>query len=203
VDKDDVQALFPLFLKLAGRPALLVGGGPIALGKARALADADAVVTVVAPDVGGDLTDLAAARGWAVHRRAFAAGDLDGAWLAIAAAPGEVNRAVAAAAEPRRIFVVAVDDPPAASAYGAGVVRRAGVTLAVSTAGRAPALAGLLREGLEAVLPEELDAWVAEAARARAEWRAAGVPMAERRPRLLAALNRLYAARAGGGAAGV
>ncbi|HTB60069.1 MAG TPA: uroporphyrinogen-III C-methyltransferase, partial [Polyangia bacterium] len=103
-----------------------------------------------------------------------------------------VNRSVAAAAESLRLFVLAVDDTSAASAYGAGTLRRGGVTVAVSTDGRAPALAGLLREGLEAILPDDLEGWTAEAQRQRAEWRASGVPMAERRPQLLEALNRLY-----------
>jgi uroporphyrin-III C-methyltransferase/precorrin-2 dehydrogenase/sirohydrochlorin ferrochelatase len=88
--------------------------------------------------------------------------------------------------------VIAVDDPHAASAYGAGTLRRGSVTVAISTDGQAPALAGLLREGLEAVIPPELDAWLAEAKAQRLLWRAARVPMAERRPLLLRALNRLY-----------
>ena len=71
-------------------------------------------------------------------------------------------------AKQRQVFVNAVDDPANASAYLGGVVRRAGVTFAISTDGRAPALAGLLREGLDAALPEEeLEAWVAEAERLR------------------------------------
>ena len=74
---------------------------------------------------------------------------------------------MAAAAASLRLFVLAVDDPSAASAYGAGTLRRGGVTVAVSTDGRAPALAGLLREGLEALLPEELETWTAEAERQR------------------------------------
>ena len=94
--------------------------------------------------------------------------------------------------------MLAVDDTSAASAYGAGTFRRGDVTVAVSSNGRAPALAGLLREGLEAVLPDDLGAWSEEAARQRAVWRADGVPMAERRPQLLAALNRLYEGRASG-----
>jgi siroheme synthase-like protein len=105
---------------------------------------------------------------------------------------------VAAAAESLRLFVLAVDDTSAASAYGAGTLRRGGVTVAVSTDGRAPALAGLLREALEAVLPDDLEDWTATAERARAAWRASGVPMAERRPRLLEALNRLYDERRAG-----
>jgi len=184
--------LFPLFLKLRGRAVLLVGGGPVATAKAQALAQAGALVTVVAPQVTDALVALAAAQGWLVHQRGFVDGDVAGVWLVIAAATSEVNRAVAQAAEARQLFVVAVDDPPSASAYGAGIVRKAGVTLAISTAGRAPALAGLLREGLEDMLPDDLESWGAEAARQRAAWRADGTPMAQRRPRLLAALNRLY-----------
>lgn len=188
--------LFPLFLKLRGRAVLLVGGGPVATAKANTLAEAGAIVTVVAPAVTDALAELAQARGWTVHQRGFVDGDVEQAWLAIAAATSEVNRAVAEVAEVRRLFLVAVDDPASASAYGAGVVRKAGVTVAVSTSGQAPALAGLLREGLEAVLPDDLDAWVAESAKQRAAWRADGTPMADRRPRLLAALNELYDGRA-------
>ena len=75
--------------------------------------------------------------------------------------PREVNRHVAAAAEARRIFVNAVDDPPNASAYLGGVIRRSGVTIAISTSGEAPALAGVLREGIDALLPADLDRWTA------------------------------------------
>lgn len=190
------DTLFPLFLKLSSRPVLLVGGGPVATSKALTLAEAGARVTVVSPELTPALAALATARGWSVRARAFSPADLDGMWLTVAAAPPAVNAAVAAAADAARIFVVAVDDPPSASAYGAGIVRRAGVTIAVSTGGQAPALAGLLREGLDALLPEELEIWLAEAGRLRPLWRAAGVPMAERRPLLLQALNRLYEASA-------
>jgi uroporphyrin-III C-methyltransferase / precorrin-2 dehydrogenase / sirohydrochlorin ferrochelatase len=70
------------------------------------------------------------------------------------------------------------------------------VTLAISTDGEAPALAGLVREALEELLPDDLDRWVASAKDARRKWLAERVPMAERRPLLLQALNRLYEARA-------
>jgi uroporphyrin-III C-methyltransferase/precorrin-2 dehydrogenase/sirohydrochlorin ferrochelatase len=187
--------LYPLFLKLAGRDVLVVGGGPVGAAKTRALVEAGARVTVVAPTLEPELQALAASGTIAAAPRPFAESDLDGAWFVVAAATPDVNRAVAAAAEARRVFVLAVDDPASASAYGAGIVRRGGVTLAVSTDGRAPALAGLLREGLEAVLPDELDSWTEEAERQRRQWKDAGVPMAQRRPLLLDALNRLYAER--------
>lgn len=183
--------LYPAFLKLAGRRVLVVGGGPVAASKLRGLLDAGADVTVVAP---AWVDEVAAADVTRVERE-FRPSDLDGAWLVVAAAPPAVNRAVARAAETRRVFVNAVDDPPNASLYLGGVVRRAGVTFAVSTDGRAPALAGLLREGLDAVLPAaELERWLSEAARARERWRSERTPMEERRPALLDALVRLYAA---------
>ena len=99
---------------------------------------------------------------------------------------------MAAAADARRILVNAVDDPANATAYLGGVLRRAGVTVAISTAGEAPALAGLLREGIEQILPADLELWTAEARRVRYLWRARGLPMGRRRPALLDALVRLY-----------
>lgn len=182
------EELFPSFLKLADRPVTVVGGGPVAASKLSALVAAGARVTVVAPDV----VDAIAAQPVRVERRPFRPSDLDGAWFVVAAAPPEVNRAVAAAAEERRVFVNAVDDPAHATVYLGGVVRKAGVTIAISTDGRAPALAGLVREGLEALLPDDLERWLEQSDRLRSEWRAAGLPMEQRRPQLLVAINRLY-----------
>ncbi|HKC56962.1 MAG TPA: uroporphyrinogen-III C-methyltransferase, partial [Vicinamibacterales bacterium] len=74
-------------------------------------------------------------------------------------------------------------------------VRRDGVTIAISTDGRAPALAGLLREALDAFLPREIDAWLQASDEARRVWREQRVPMESRRPQLLAMLNALYASK--------
>jgi uroporphyrin-III C-methyltransferase/precorrin-2 dehydrogenase/sirohydrochlorin ferrochelatase len=125
-------------------------------------------------------------------RRPFRPDDLDGAWWVVAAAPPDVNRQVQAAAEPQHVFVNAVDDPAHATAYLGSIVRRDGVTMAISTNGRAPALAGLLREALDAWLPQDLDRWMQAADAARREWKESGVPMDRRRPMLLETLNRLY-----------
>jgi uroporphyrin-III C-methyltransferase/precorrin-2 dehydrogenase/sirohydrochlorin ferrochelatase len=173
---------------------VLVGGGKVAGQKLQPLRQAGARVTVVAPEISSDIASTDAT----LVRRPFEDRDLDGAWFVVAAATPPVNRQVAAAAESRRVFVNAVDDPPNATAYAGGVVRKPGVTIAVSTDGRAPALAGLLREGLEAVLPDEdLEAWVREATAIRRTWLAEGIPMERRRPLLLDALNRLYEQRGG------
>lgn len=187
------ERLFPVFLKLAGRPVLLVGAGKVAAGKLRSLLDAGAAVTVVAPEVGDEIARSPVT----VVRRGFEESDLDHAWLAVAAATPEVNRRVRSAGDARRLFVNAVDDPEGASAYTGGVLRKGGATIAVSTEGRAPALAGLLREGLEAVIPEEIATWVEQAQALRVRQRAQGIPLAERRPLLLEALNGLYAGRKG------
>ena len=186
------MAVFPVFLKLAGRRVLVVGGGPVAASKLRGLLDADATVVVVAPDV---VEEIAAAP-VEILRRPFVPEDLEGISFVVAAAPPAVNREVAAAAHPRGLFVNAVDDMENATAYMGAIVRRAGVTMALSTDGEAPALAGLMREALEALLPDDLDAWVTTAREARRDWLARGVPMAERRPLLLEALVALYEKRA-------
>jgi siroheme synthase-like protein len=151
-------------------------------------------VRIVAPDIAPATVDVLSGgvpRVEIVPRR-FVPSDLDGAWLVVAAATPEANAEVAEAAEKRRLFVNAVDDPANASAYLSGVVRRDGVTLAISTHGEAPALTALLREALDAELPGDLGAWVAQARRERVDWRRTGVPMDERKPRLLRALNALY-----------
>ncbi len=180
--------LLPTFLKLAGRRVLVVGAGVVAASKLDALCRAGADITVVAPDVHPSVVRP----GIRIEARRFAPSDLDGTWLVVAAATPEVNAAVAREAECRRVFVNAVDDPANASAYLGGVVRRAGVTIAISTAGAAPALAGVLREAIDAVLPPDLERWSTCARDMRAEWKRAGVPMSERRPQLIDALKGLY-----------
>jgi uroporphyrin-III C-methyltransferase / precorrin-2 dehydrogenase / sirohydrochlorin ferrochelatase len=186
-----MSALFPLFLKLESRPVLLVGGGRVAATKLASLREARASVTVVAPKV---LPGILRS-GVTVHARPFRPADLDGVWLVVSAATMEANREVARAASERRVFVNAVDDPEQATAYTGGILRRGGVTLSISTAGQAPALAGLLREALEAALPSDLDAWVETARIARPDWKTRCVPLAERRPALLSLLNRIYEQR--------
>jgi uroporphyrin-III C-methyltransferase/precorrin-2 dehydrogenase/sirohydrochlorin ferrochelatase len=186
-----VSGLYPAFLKLEARPVLLVGAGPVAASKLDGLLAAGAKVRVVAPEVRPEIERASVE----LARRAFVPADLDGVYFAIAAATPAVNREVRRAAEERALFVNAVDDVDNASLYLGGVLRRGGVTVAVSTDGRAPALAGLLREALEAVIPEEVEAWVEEASRVRAQHKAEGIPMTARRPLLLEALNRLYADR--------
>lgn len=184
--------MLPLFLNLAGRRVVLVGGGRVATGKLQQLLAVGASVRVVAPDVSDEIVRT----GVPILERPFAPSDLDAAWLVVAAATPSVNRQVAEAAEARRLFVNAVDDPANATAFLTGVVRRPGVTIAISTEGDAPALTALLRAALDAVLPPDLVRWADTARQQRVAWKRDGVPMPDRKPRLLAALNQLYEAAA-------
>lgn len=181
----------PVFLRFDGRPVVVVGGGSMAVQKIPALLDAGARVTVIAPhvDAGVDRSRVI------VQERPFQPSDLDGAWFVTAAATPDVNREVRAAADARAVFVNAVDDPANATAYLGGTIARGGVTVAFSTAGQAPALAGLLREAFDAMVPQDVEVWVQQAHTLSRQQRAAQVPMSERRPQLLEALNRLYASR--------
>jgi uroporphyrin-III C-methyltransferase/precorrin-2 dehydrogenase/sirohydrochlorin ferrochelatase len=183
--------MYPVFLKLDGRPVLVVGGGAVAAAKLEGLLAEGAKITVVAPEIRPEFERVGVTR----RRRAFEPHDLDGMWWVVAAAPPEVNQQVVAAAERRQLYVNAVDDPPNATAYLGGVVRRDGVTVSFSTGGRAPALAGLMREALDAWLPQDLGEWMTAADEIRKTWKKDGVPMEERRPQLLETLNRLYEAR--------
>lgn len=184
--------VYPVFLRLDGEPVLVVGGGAVAAVKLDGLLAAGARPTVVAPSI------VPACRrdGVTLVERAFVDRDLDGARFVVAAATPEVNRAVAAAAAPRNLFVNAVDDTASASAYLGGVIRRGDVTVAISTGGAAPALTGLLREALDAALPEELDAWLEIARAYRVNWKRNATPIALRRAHLLDALIAARAAAA-------
>lgn len=181
-------ALYPVFLKLDGLPVVIVGGGQVAASKLDGLLAAGARVTVIAPQVRDEIRHKAT-----VIEEPFRPAHLAGARWVVAAATPEINRDVAAAAAARSLFVNAVDDPSAATAYLGGVIRRGPVEFAISTGGLAPALAGLLREALDAILPHELERWAEVATRVRTEWKQDRIPMPERRPLLLRALDRLYA----------
>ncbi len=149
--------LFPLFLDLRGRRVLVVGGGEVAARKVAALLDSGADVTVVAPALVPALAALAKAHRLAHIPAAFAAEQLDGSWLAIAATNDDgVNRAVAAAAHARRVFINVVDDAGLASAQLPARVQRGPLQIAISSGGASPMLARHLREELETRLDEAL-----------------------------------------------
>ena len=150
-------ALFPLFLDLRGRRVLVVGGGEVAARKVAALLDSGAAVVMVAPAITPALAALAQANRLAHIPTAFAPEQLDGSWLVIAATDDDaVNRAVAAAAHARRLFINVVDDAELASAQLPARVQRGPLQVAISSGGASPMLARHLREQLETRLDEAL-----------------------------------------------
>jgi uroporphyrin-III C-methyltransferase / precorrin-2 dehydrogenase / sirohydrochlorin ferrochelatase len=160
--------LYPIFADLAGRAALVVGGGNVAERKVAALLEAGAAVTVGAPGFTKKLAD------WAENGRicliygAFEETWLDRQWLVIAATSDpQVNTAVAAAAERRRIWANVVDDAAKSSFQVPAVIDRAPLVVAVSTAGAAPVLARLVREKIEQLLDPSLGVLAALAERWR------------------------------------
>jgi len=145
---------FPAFLDLRARPCLLIGGGPIAVRKARLLASAGAQLTIIAPRVTEPLETLARTRQFAVHRRVFAAGDVDGQWLVVSATGDPaVDSAVYAAATNARVFCNSVDDRHNTSYITPAIVDRGGLVVAISSGGAAPVLARKVREQIESLLP--------------------------------------------------
>ena len=172
-------SLFPLFLKLGRRAVLVVGAGAMAERKVRALVASGAQVRLVAPEATAELRRMADERILEWAPRPFEEGDLEGMWLVVAATGDvETQRRIAAGAEARRIFLLAVDDPPNASAYSGAVVRRHPFLVAISSSGATPALTRLVREIIEQVLPG--DAWIDHAKALREKWLADGTPVGER-----------------------
>ena len=144
------MSLFPIFVKLDGRAALVVGGGALAEAKIVALLESHAAVRVVAPKVSEAIDRWIAERNVVWHGREFAPADVADADIVFAATGrAEIDRAVAAAARQARVLVNAVDDPAFCDFYMPAVVRRGDLQIAISTNGHSPALAQQLRQHLE------------------------------------------------------
>lgn len=159
---------FPLFARIDRQPCLVVGGGVVALRKARELLRAGARVTVNAPEVHAALEELARDGALRIERRPFDTSLLAEALLVIAATDDQAtNAAVAAASAALRRLCNVVDDGHASSFILPAVVERPPVIVAVSSGGHAPVLARLLRQRLEQWLPARLG----ELARWAGRWR--------------------------------
>jgi len=153
--------MFPVFFKLQGRPCLVVGAGTIAAPKITSLLRAGGQVTVVAPKARAEVASQARAGQLAWREREFAPSDLDGMFLVVAATDLQaVNHQVAEFARLRGVLCNSVDDPPDCDFFYPSVVRRGDLQIAISTAGKSPALAQRLREEIDAMLPNDTGAWL-------------------------------------------
>ncbi|WP_429187761.1 siroheme synthase CysG [Aeromonas veronii] len=194
----------PIFCRLDNKPVLLVGGGEVAERKARLLLDAGAHLTVVAPELDPELAELAANGSIEWLAGEFMPEQLAGKWLVVAATDRrEVNALVYQSANQARIFANVVDDPKRSSFIMPSIIDRSPLMVAISSGGKAPVLARLLREKLEALLPQHLGAVATFAGSLRERVKARFTSMGERRrfwERLLGA-DRLGQALARGDSA--
>jgi len=185
---------FPAFLDLRGRRCLVVGGGRIAERKVQGLLECGARVIVVSPVLVSALAHLAAANIIEHRARVFRKVDVRHCVLVIAATDvSAVDDAVAETARRHGALVNAVDRPARCDFIYGSVLRRGELQIAVSTGGRAPALAREIRRRLEPVIGVEYGALVDDVGRARRAARAA----ASTRTARLAAGERVVAAALG------
>ncbi|WP_183981189.1 precorrin-2 dehydrogenase/sirohydrochlorin ferrochelatase family protein [Tunturiibacter gelidoferens] len=162
--------LFPIFLKIAARPCVVVGAGNLAEAKIDSLLAAHAKVTVIAPKARPRVADMAAAGEIEWLKREYAAGDLTAQFLVVAATDNPVvNRAIFKEATEKNILCNAVDDPPFCDFYFPSVVRRGDLQIAISTAGASPALAQRLRKEINAQLPLDVGDWLTDLGNLRRE----------------------------------
>jgi uroporphyrin-III C-methyltransferase/precorrin-2 dehydrogenase/sirohydrochlorin ferrochelatase len=144
----------PLFHNLKGREVLVVGGGEIALRKARLLSEAGAVLRVVAPEVEAELSELVQTGGGNVLLRGYSTTDLAGCVLAIAATDDEpLNAQVSQDARAVGMPVNVVDSPDLCTVIFPAIVDRSPLIIAVSSGGDAPVLARLMRARIETWVP--------------------------------------------------
>jgi precorrin-2 dehydrogenase / sirohydrochlorin ferrochelatase len=152
--------LYPLFLNLSGRICVVVGGNEIAEAKVRELLETDAKIRVIAPAATEQIAVWSRAGILEWEARAYETGDGRDAFLIVSVADPKTNAQVFEEAETHRTFCNAVDDIEHCNCYASAVVRRGPLQIAISTAGKSPALAQRLRKELEERFGHEYSLWV-------------------------------------------
>ena len=146
-----MPSYYPAYLDVRDRHCVVFGGGAVAEGKIAQLRDAGANVTVVSPEVTPKIREAAGQGEVDWQARKYQAGDLKGAFLAIATTNARaVNEAIFQEAEEAGILINVADVPAQCSFIAPSVVSRGAVTVAISTGGASPALARKFREELTA-----------------------------------------------------
>ncbi len=174
--KKSSQEFYPMFLNISGKRCVVVGGGRVALRKVRALIEHGASVEVISPTLCPELNKLAETSEIKLLRRQYQAGDLKRALLAIAATDDkDINQQVVKEAKGKAVLVNAVDDLENSDFIVPSYARRGDITIAVSTAGRSPALARKIRTKLEKELGDEYASLVSLIGEVRAEAKRQGI----------------------------
>jgi len=144
----------PIFMKVAGRRCVVIGGGDVATRKVMMLLKADAAIELISPELGHELADLLAAGKISYIQALFSPEQLDGAMLVIAATDDEAtNLAVSIAAKARNIPVNVVDAPELCTFTSPSIVDRSPIIIAISSGGASPVLTRMIRAKIEALIP--------------------------------------------------
>jgi precorrin-2 dehydrogenase/sirohydrochlorin ferrochelatase len=166
---------YPIFLDIAGKPVVVIGGGNIAHVKVVGLLKAGAEVTVVSPELNAEMAALSAQGRFRHFERDYEPGDLEGYTLAFVATDDRsVNSMVADEGKARKVWVNAVDDPPYCDFIMPGIAQKGDLIIAISTSGRSPAMARKMREEIEKFLTDDWAAMLELAAEVRAGLREQG-----------------------------
>lgn len=141
---------YPLYLQLQDQPCIVIGGGRIAEDKVNGLLAAGGRVTIVSPDLTPHLQDLVERNEVTHLARRYQPGDLAGAFIVICATDrAEINHQVWQEASANKQLVNVVDDTPHCNFIAPAILRNGDLTIAISTAGKAPALAVRLKERIQ------------------------------------------------------
>jgi len=161
---------YPVFLELAGRRCVVIGGGAVAERKVEGLLRSQAAITVISPRQTKLLKTWAGEKKIDVIVREYQPGDLKGYELAFAATEDKkVNAAVSKEGKASGVWVNAADDPAHCDFILPSILRRGELTVAVATGGASPALSRLIREELESYFGADYAVLVEVAAEARKE----------------------------------
>lgn len=167
---------YPVMLDVRGRRAIVVGGDQVAAEKATALSVSGAQVSVLSPVFCDELLRQAEAKQLTLHRKAYASGDLVGAFVVIAVTNNpQLVQAIWAETQEHGQLVNIVDVPEYCSFIMPSVLRRGQLTIAVSTEGASPGLAKRIRHSLEDYFPLAYGPYLRLAALARTYLRNQGV----------------------------
>ena len=178
-------SLFPMFLKLSGRPCLVVGAGNVAESKIESLMVTGARLRVVAPEATPAVRSWAAAKKIDWQRRRFQPADLKGMFLVVAATSStKLHRKIFSEAKRLGVRCNVVDVPELCDFYYPSVVQRGALQIAISTAGKSPSLAQRLRKELEEVYGPEYEPWLEHLGKAREKIFAGNFDPEERKRRL-------------------
>ena len=153
-----MNTYYPVYIELREQPCVVIGGGKIAEGKVEGLLAAQANVTVISPDLTARLRGLLEEKQITYLARTYQPGDLTGAFMVICATDrAEINHQVWQEATDNRQLVNVVDDTPRCNFIAPSILRKGDLTIAISTSGKAPALAVRLKERLQHELGPEYE----------------------------------------------